>query len=417
MDEKKYLDSVKLKEIINIDTLQTMQDKFAEATGMSAVIVNKAGCPITQYSNYTNYCRLIHSSPLGRKRCTECDMKLGVIATQSVGKIAWHICYAGLVDVSVPVIVNDIYIGQVMCGQVLFDEPKKQIKEDIWKLNQELGLSNDLLVKYFQEVKIVPKKRLLDSAELLTIISSYIVESGMNAIAQKELHEKEVQLVEMTSNRVKTEKTLKELELKTLQSQVNPHFLFNVLNTIARLAMFENADSTQEMTYNLAQLLRYSLRELNKPVTINDEINYVRNYLMIQSTRFGKRIKYRINIVPEIMDFQIPTMTFQPLVENAIVHGLEPKPEGGIISITGKKEGERVVIEILDTGVGISRGKIDKIFKDQIKGTGKGHSTAIGFLNVYKRLKHYFNDSCQLNVESREGYWTKIIITFPYIYK
>jgi len=410
MSGDKHTFSMKLKEIIDLQVLQQMQDKFARATGLAAVIVSKEGEPITQYSNNTPYCRLIHSSPAGRRRCTECDISLGNKALLSQ-KIAWHICHGGLVDISSPIVVDGIYIGQVMCGQVLFDKPEKEtVRNDMKERGEKLGLPWESLMEHFERIKLVTPKHLFDCAELLTIIGSYIVECGMKSLMEKELHEKEIQIVEINAGKAEMEKTLKELELKALQSQVNPHFLFNALNTIARCAMFENADSTQDITYNLAQLLRYSLRKTDIHATLRDEIHYVMNYLAIQKKRFGERVKFRINVPPEALDFRLPAMTLQPLVENSIIHGLEPKRTGGTVVINGRIKDRNLLIEVIDSGLGIPEERLREVFGCESKGRG----TCIGLSNVKKRLYHYFNSKAQMHVESKEKYWTKISMLFPY---
>lgn len=403
-----------LKEIINLKTLQIIQDKFSEATGISALIVDAEGNPLTEYSNGTDFCNYIHRSEIGRERCRECDKKLGMMAVSSPSKRAWHVCHAGLIDVSVPVIVEDMYIGQVMCGQVLFPETESKDSGEYQSLAEELDLDSRVLLEYKGKIKVISEKKFFGFIDLLTIISSYIVESSINSISQIKFHEQEMKLIEAGANRIKMENLLKELELKTLQAQVNPHFLFNALNTIARLAMFESAKTTESITYSLANLLRYSIKNINQSVSIEEALNYIKDYLNIQSVRFGKRLKYEIEFESQVMNFHLPAMTLQPLIENSIVHGIEPKIEGGIIRITGRIVENQVLIEVYDTGKGMSQETIDKLLHGSARSTGAGHSTGIGFNNVRKRLEHYSNGECEISIQSEEGAWTKIIMSLPY---
>ncbi len=413
MNGKQNFD-LQLKEVIDLVTLQEMQDKFADATGLAAVITDREGKPITAPSNFSRYCKLIRSSSIGLKRCIQCDALVGLAAAQS-RKTSIHCCHGGLVDLAAPIIVNRIYVGSVLCGQVLLHSSEQyDYLKTIRQKDQDLGLDVNLLVEYFQEIEIVPEKRVWAAADLLSIMANYIIESGMATLTQKELHEKNIQLIKEMSARAELERTLKELELKALQSQVNPHFLFNALNSIIRLAMFEKADSTQEIAYSLAQLLRYSLRNIKQVVSITEEIDHVKNYLNIQRIRFGDRINFIINIIPEIMALRLPLMTLQPLVENSIVHGLEPKAEGGTLRIEGRRELDWVVIEIVDDGVGIPQEKVKVLLMRELQGTGQGHTTGIGLPNVYQRLLHCFNNQCQLHIESKEHQGTKITIRIPY---
>ncbi len=415
MYDKQNIFLIKLKDIIDLKVLQDMQDKFFHATGLDSLIVDAEGEPVTQHSNFSAYCQLICSTHLGRKRCRESRIVLGMKAMKCQ-KIAWQICHGGLVDISSPIVVNEVYIGQVMCSQVLFNKPEpEKLVHEMGKRSRELKLDYNLLMKHFEEIGTVPPKHLFACAELLNIIGNYVVQCGIKSATERELREKELQIMEINARRIQLEKTLKELELKNLQSQVNPHFLFNALNTIARSAMFENADSTQDIIYNLAQLLRYSLRKINMPVSLADELDYVNNYLTIQKKRFGKRIRYKIDVPAEVLGFRMPAITLQPLIENAVIHGLEPKRQGGMILIRGKVKDPDLLIEIIDSGLGISPERVKEISHDEFEATGQGHSTGIGLANVKKRLFDYFNDRAKIIIESKEKYWTKISLFFPYV--
>ena len=402
-----------LKEFINLKTLQYFQDKFSEASEISALIVDHEGVPITAYSNCTEYCQYIHNSEIGREKCRACDKKLGMMAVTSPSKKAWHICHAGLIDVSFPVIVEDMYIGQVMCGQVLFTDANEQDIFNLTNLAEELNLDVQMLRKYKKNVRVIAKEEFFRFIDLLTIIANYLVESGINSLQQTKFHEQEIKLIEEKASRIKMEKIMKELELKTLQAQVNPHFLFNTLNTIARLAIIEGAGMTEEISYSLANLLRYSIKNINQSVCIADTLVYIKDYLSIQSMRYSDRLRYEIDVQPNVMKFELPAMILQPLVENSIVHGIEPKVDGGLIRISGKRIEDHVILEVYDTGMGLSEDTRLKLLQGVMRSTGKGHSTGIGFTNIRKRLDHFFNGQCEIDIQSEEGSWTKITIQLP----
>lgn len=170
---------LQLKEVIDLITLQEMQDKFADATGLAAVITDREGKPITAPSNFSRYCKLIRSSSIGLKRCIQCDALVGLAAAQS-RKTSIHCCHGGLVDLAAPIIVNRIYVGSVLCGQVLLHSSEQyDYLKTIRQKDQDLGLDVNLLVEYFQEIEIVPEKRVWAAADLLSIMANYIIESGM----------------------------------------------------------------------------------------------------------------------------------------------------------------------------------------------------------------------------------------------
>jgi two-component system, LytTR family, sensor kinase len=214
--------------------------------------------------------------------------------------------------------------------------------------------------------------------------------------------------------RTELEEALKFMELKALQSQVNPHFLFNTLATIAGVALFEDATETNGLLLALARLLRYSLRMIGQSVSLQEELNNVSDYLAIQGARFGDRIKVEICVDEGARDAQIPVLTLQPLVENAIIHGLESLEEGSL-SLTAHKEARSIIIVISDSGVGIPADRLSDIDRAGLDGTGRGHTTGIGIGNVRKRLQHFFGTDTVCQLHSAPGEGTRVKLVVPYI--
>ncbi len=219
-----------------------------------------------------------------------------------------------------------------------------------------------------------------------------------NAKLEKMIHSQEME-------QMRTTRELEKSRYKALQSQINPHFLFNTLNIISRTALFEEANNTVDLIDSLASIFRYTL-EYHDDVTIEEELRFVREYLTIQQFRFADRLKYSIQCPKEFFDVRIPPLVIQPFVENAMIHGLEPKIEGGTVEILLSKEGRRLIIQITDTGVGIDSAKLDQIQFD-----GKQH---IGVKNISDRLKLYYRGKANLALSrvSEEG-GTKVTLSLP----
>lgn len=393
----------KLKDVINKDKLEEILKKFSEATGLAAIIADKDGVNITAPSKFTNHCNLVRSTEKGRKYCYLSDAKLGRLSLQKGGP-ATSVCHCELVDLAAPLVVEGQCLGYILCGQVFLKPPDEEKIERARKRAINFGIDPDLYLKSFLEIEIVPEKYIYTAGEMLHIISSYIIELGINRLYQE-------RLLEETRRRSEYENAIKSLELKALQSQVNPHFLFNTLNTAARLAYLENANKTAEIIYSLANLLHYSLRNLNQLVTLKEEISCIKYYLYIQQIRFKDHIKASIEVPEELGKYLIPVMSLQPLVENAIVHGLEKKKEGGLLRIVGYEKNSDIYIEIIDDGVGIEEGMI-KILKNS-KEAINGHTTGLGIHNVDLRIKKYFGSKYGLSIESKLGEGTKVTVKIP----
>lgn len=402
-----------LRDVVDVEIMQEIQDKFADATGMAAVIVDYQGKPVTRYSNFTHFCQCIRSTQKGKDGCERSDAHGGLEAART-GKPCIYRCHTGLVDLAAPIIVRGQYLGSILSGQVLLEESELDALEHI-ATKVDLELTPELEEAY-DKIQLVPKNKIEASAQLMYLMANYIVEKGIASIVQKQLNEKNIRLMEEIKARAELEKALKSSELHALQSQINPHFLFNTLNTISRLALLEKADKTQEVVYSLAELLRYSLRKIDQIVTLEEEIAHIKRYLTIQETRFSDRIKTEFRIDSEMAKARIPLLTLQPLIENAIVHGLEPKPEPGKISVEGFLENNNVLLLVKDNGVGIPEDMLRKLARmEEQLNSGSGHTTGLGLSNVHRRIQHYFGTDYGIRINSRLAQGTTVAISFPYV--
>ncbi len=209
--------------------------------------------------------------------------------------------------------------------------------------------------------------------------------------------------------------SLKEAQLKYLQAQINPHFLFNTLNAGAQLAMLEGADRTNTYIQKMADFFRYNIKKDNEMVTIADELQLIDNYIYILNVRFSGDIHYEKHIDESLLNVQIPSMVLQPLVENAVNHGIRNIDWEGLIILSLYREASRTCISIKDNGIGISKEKINKILADEIDYNNQSKdSNGIGMSNVISRLDLHYNADNVFMIKS-EGLnkGTEIIISIP----
>ena len=234
--------------------------------------------------------------------------------------------------------------------------------------------------------------------------------------ALKERAELEARLKEQEMQNLIMKNHLKETELQALQSQINPHFIFNTLNAGAQLAMFEEADRTYLFIECFANLFRYNLRRLDTPVTLRDEIDNINNYIALLKVRYADRMNYRQEVDENVLDVLMPCLILQPMIENAFIHGISELESGGTITLRVKDSDDAIMIEIEDNGVGMSRSKIRNILEEtepmqaEREGSSMGHTTGIGTRNVMQRLKNFFNSDEVFNIESLQPGGTRIII-------
>jgi len=402
----------KLKNIVDLNTLQEIQDLFADATGLGVVISDENGAPLTKPSNFTNFCSYIRSASVeGLRGCILSDERLGKMAAQQ-GKTIIHRCHSGLVDLAAPIILDEKYLGAILCGQVLIQGQDEERLDQVRQNTKNFQIDQNILDHYLDQIEFANQKRVEAAADMLLLVANYIVKMGANYFTQEELNQKNQKLMEELQLRAQLERTLQETQLKVLQSQVNPHFLFNTLNTISRLAYLEGAEQTQEVTYALSKILRYSLRNIDQLVSLTEELEHARNYLNIQQSRFRNKIQYEQSLLFNVDAIKIPILCVQPIIENAILHGFESQGKVAI-KLCCFSMNDNVVIEICDNGVGISQEKLSSILSDE-KTKSNGHTTGIGIKNVHKRIQHYFGEGYGITaIESRKGAGTKVQITIP----
>lgn len=214
-----------------------------------------------------------------------------------------------------------------------------------------------------------------------------------------------------------------EAELHALQNQINPHFLYNTLEVIRGRALVQNAQDIADMTEALATIFRYNINRPGDVATLQEEIDNVRNYMLIQSCRFGDRFRFETEIEDVedgILTHVLPVLTLQPLVENAIYHGINERINGGRIRLKAYLTQRDLLIIISDNGKGMDDVTLQEIHRKLVgaseglpveKKTGRG--TGIALTNVNQRIKFYFGKEYGLDVKSTLGIGTTITITIP----
>ncbi len=206
------------------------------------------------------------------------------------------------------------------------------------------------------------------------------------------------------------ENQMERIKFEALRNQMNPHFLFNTLNVIGGMAKLEDADLTEKMIKSLSNLFRYNLRTQETEIALEQDLKVVEDYLYLQKMRFGERIKWSMDYDPELGSYLVPTFMFQPFVENAIVHGLSPKVEGGMIHISITKENDKLVIVVADTGVGMEEDALQELL-EKLEDTDEVRK-GIGLGNIYRRLKLLYEDS-EFRIQSTAGEGTSITVAIP----
>lgn len=266
--------------------------------------------------------------------------------------------------------------------------------------------SNDF---HFEDVKVENKDEIGELAGAFNKMK-YATQEYILMLEEKRktldlLHKEELERLEM-------EKQLEAVQLDLLKSQINPHFLFNTLNVIGGMANLESAETTEKMIMALSSLFRYNLKTSEREVILDWELTIVQDYIYLQQMRFGSRIRFSIDCPVDRMRVIVPAFTFQPLVENAVIHGLSSKEEGGRVLIRIWKEAERLHITVTDTGVGMAEAELAAL-KERLKDKNDKRR-GIGIGNIYQRIYAMYENG-QVDIYSRKNVGTVVRLIIPYL--
>ena len=215
---------------------------------------------------------------------------------------------------------------------------------------------------------------------------------------------------ELMEQNVHEQEQKRKSELKALQSQINPHFLYNTLDSIIWMAEGKKNEEVVLMTASLARLLRQSISNEDEVVPIANEVEYARGYLTIQKMRYKDKLEFQIDVDPSILHIPLIKLVLQPIIENAIYHGLKYKESKGLLIIKGFPKDGNAVLQVIDDGVGMDEETLAHIY-DRHK--VNYHSNGVGVYNVQKRLKLYYGEDYGITYESVVGKGTTATITIP----
>jgi len=306
-----------------------------------------------------------------------------------------------LIFITILALFITIGVGRILTYTVM--HPIKKIADNARSISENNFDTEDITVSNKDELG----ELVCTFNNMKHTMSDHINTLHENQRLTDQIHKDEVEKIEM-------ERQLNVAQLQLLQSQINPHFLFNTLNMISGMAELESAETTQKMINSLSHLFRYNLKTTDHYVSLSQEIKIIDDYMYLQKMRFGSRLEYNKEIEEGVDTdgISVPAFLLQPLVENSIIHGISSKEEGGSVSLIVHRDGEdKLIIEVKDTGVGIPPDVLSRINSGESE-SSDDHA-GIGLSNVYKRIIGLYDNS-DVKVESIEDKGTTVKICIRY---
>jgi len=317
-----------------------------------------------------------------------------MISVQTIGNVGWKV-------------VGVSYMDEVMTTS-------SELNRSMTKLLIALALIVFLLSSLVASRISRPIRRLELSMKSVERGDFDLTVSGEGPLEIKHLADRfniMIGTIKQLMNRIVTEQESKrKYELEALQAQINPHFLYNTLNTVVRMVGMNKNEEVITTITALSKLFRISIGKGKSLITIADEMEHARNYLIIQQMRFKNKFDYSFDMQEEALSFVTLKLIIQPLIENALMHGIEPSVDKGHIAVSVKLDGSEVVIKVSDNGLGMSAEQLGKI----LSGTAvSSKGSGVGVKNVQERIRLYFGDAYGLHFESEQEVGTTVTIRFP----
>lgn len=306
------------------------------------------------------------------------------------------------------VIVISLILLAILMTYLLTSKMVKPFSK-LYKSAEEISRGNfyteDVIIESDNEFKLLAES----FNKMKNSIGSYVDELKVTAETENKLKDEQMKNLKMAY-------LLDNAKLNALQSQINPHFLFNTINAGVQLSVIEGATKTGDFLDSMSRLFRYNLRMLNEVCTLEDEIGNISDYYDLLKVRFGDRIKFEFELDQKTLSLELPPMILQPIVENSFIHGLSSLESGGTINIVTKEVGQQVIITITDNGVGMDNSLIDEILsrKEEVMVLEKKSDSGLGLgvRNVRDRLELFYHrrDIFQMSGEVHRGVQTTLTI-------
>ncbi|MFZ5945676.1 MAG: sensor histidine kinase [Bacillota bacterium] len=399
IDLLEYIEQEKMLEII---------ESFSNATGIAMNINDKLGFPLVEHSCFSGFCQAIRNCPQGLRQCIESNANIGY-QSASNGQLAISTCYAGVGLMALPIMVEKSYLGSITCCQLHLQPPTNKMLEKLHKVTAPLHLEWNTMASLFKIINIINYEKCLAVSNLMQLVINNIAELVYREKRQEGQFQEKISSIIEAKARTELETRLRLARLKNLQSQIQPHFLFNTLNTLTSLLTLDKNNSALEVVYSFSEILRYNLDRAGDLVTLREEIINAENYLKIKKARFDDKINYSFNIDPCLLNINLPYLSLQPLIENSFVHGLEPKKEKGYIFIYGNIERNHIEIAVEDNGVGLPKSLIEEF--PNLQNQNKSND-CMGLANVHARLQLCFGKDFGVRLMSLDGI-TRVSLILP----
>lgn len=400
--EHRILSEIGLRHILDIDKLQGIQDHLAKISGLSMVIVDSKGIPITKETSFSDFCKTRREIFSCKQHCIFSDAYGGLKAAMQNAPYIYR-CPGGLVDCAIPISINGQYVCAVLMGQVRTNSYEElENVGNLVKIDNSI-LEDPFLLDKYHQTPIVEMDKIKLICELAHFLIREMTEKQIVLLIQKEYEKENNRLAHENELKDIAVEELKRMEKRQIKNELNPQFIMSIMNSISNLSLIEGAEQTNELVCLFSESIRYNFETHDAFVPLNLELANIKNYLKIQEICLGDKFDYDIIVNCSIVEKRILSLVILPFVENAIIHGLAPKKDKGKITIIIDENEEDYTITVKDNGIGIHKETIQKMMKMNVaRYESEEQLTGLSISNTRRRLIKYFGHEYDIQIKSNE---------------
>lgn len=357
--------------------LQNLMDDIFDVVGVRVSLSSTEGVSIAHTEYQCEFCQTSLKDPAKGGLCRKCAVE-AIRRANDQRDVFFYRCWRGLMNATIAVNVNDRPLGGFVISGFVSSPETMEDTEQLFP-DPDLQVSEEEL----KGIQFLERGRVRDVISTVSIAAKYLGELYQRHAA---------------------EDAQRMADFRALQSQINPHFLFNALNSISQIAVLEGAEKTPEAIYSLSVLLRRSMKQDTGLIPLREELRFVQEYIHIKKYFGREDIQYIAETEPLTEEVLVPPLIIQPLVENSLKHGLEPLGRGGTVAVSVFWQDQALVISVTDDGTG---------FDPRTLPAAGGELSGVGFPNVLERMRLFFGSNFECEVISRPGDGTTVIMRIP----
>ncbi len=394
------------------EKLENIQESLSKATGLAFVTVDYRGEPITDPTYFSRFCRQVRSCPEAFERCKSSDA-FGSIQAAVTKKTNVYFCPCGLLEVAIPIIVRGHYLGGFIGGQIqCHDAPESVSRLASVMHSSELDQVVSQCQEALKDIPVYSYEKFMDIANLVFLVINQLSENEVNQHMQENILKKRIKNIQALNQRYMKENVQKNYELQELKIRTNPYENLDILTSLMNLSIIEDASGFRETLSSFIEYTKYKYMEKGTFVLISGELEHAEQYLKFQQKKLGGRLEYSIQVPREMHMRKMPSDILLPFIQNALYNGIMPKKEGGKISVTGYLRNNNLVLEVSDTGYGLSDAELEAKY-ETYKDRHEGYYIKLGMDYAKEKMRQLFGDEYEIVVESYRDKGCKSILVWP----